>query len=216
MVFFCDFCDFCGFLRFLRFHFLHRKNTVLDSEFLFIKKLSLLSNDITHSFLIVNPFRTLSELLKNAPEIRKTHFLVWKTRTFFIFSERQKCIKKTFFVLLSFEGSFFRFIPARENRKFLISMLVQSWGRYCKKIAKIAKIAKKKTKIQNTKPFFFHTIKCSLIWEVYLIMMDHLWYIRALRRSVSSVWKILPQKSQKSQKSRKSQKSQKSQITVNW
>ena len=116
------------------------EKTILCLQNFVYKKVLLVRNHIIHPFLVVNSFRYLLELLSNEQKKRLNKIiilLVLITRNFFTFSECEKCIKKTFFVLLSFEGSFFIFISARENRTFLISMLLQSCTSIRKKIRKI-------------------------------------------------------------------------------
>ena len=123
------------------------------------EKLLLISNDIIHPFLAVNSFRYLLELFSNElKQLLKTCCILFilKSIKIFTFSEREKCTKITFFMLLSFEGSFFMIIPAREDRNFLINMLAQSCTSIRIKIRKIWNIL---ANFQNTKPFSIHIIK---------------------------------------------------------
>ena len=129
------------------------------------EKLLLIINHIIHHFLIVNSFRYFLELFSNElKQLLKTLRILFILKTLKIFtcSEREKCTKITFFMLPSFESSFFMIIPARENRKFLISMLAQScasiWIKF-RKIRKIRKIRKLIWNFQNTKPFSIHIIR---------------------------------------------------------
>ena len=116
------------------------------------EKLLLISNHIIHPFLVVNWFRYLLELFSNErKQLLKTFCILFilKSIEIFTFSERRKCTKITFFMLLSFEGSFFMIIPGREDRNFLVNMLTQSWASFRKKIQKI----------QNN--IIIKTIKCK-------------------------------------------------------
>ena len=126
----------------------------------------MVSNHIIHHFPVVNSLRYPLELLSNE---KKT--TIWKFRIslvigiediFLIFRVR-KMYQKIIFMLPQLEGSFFTFIPARKNRNFLISMLIQERASVRPKIRKIRKIRKILANIQNTEPFYFHIIESTFI-----------------------------------------------------